>query len=96
MSARNLGYAGAVRTAYEQVFTLAAIFNCSLNGKDATLDVSPRSGLAVVKAKDGSDQSCFNWSTVTRVMKEHGGRFVTRGNEAPVRRWGSNPLMALV
>lgn len=94
--AKSLNHAGAVRQAYEQVFTLASIFSCTLNGKDATLDVSPRSGLAVVKAKDGSDQSCFNWSTCSRVMKEYGGRFLTRGNEAPVKRWGSNPLLALV
>jgi hypothetical protein len=94
--AKSLGYAGAVRSAYEQVFTLASIFNCTLNGKDAALDVSPRSGLAIVKAKDGSDSSCFNWSVVTRVMKEHGGRFVTRDNQAPVKRWAANPLLALV
>jgi hypothetical protein len=94
--AKSLSHAGAVRSAYEQVFTLASVFSCTLNGKDATLDVSPRSGLALVKAKDGSDSSCFNWSVCIRVMKERGGRFVTRGNEAPVRRWSVNPLLALV
>jgi hypothetical protein len=95
MSAKNLQRAGALRFAYQSVFDLAGIFGCSLNGKDAKLDVAPASGLARVQAKDGSDTAVFNWSVCTRVMKECKGNFVTRDlREVPQRRWTINPLLA--
>lgn len=94
--AKSLGYAGAVRSAFGQCFELASIFGAKLNGKEARLDVSPKSGLARVRTVDGSDSAVFNWSVATTVMRERKGEFVTRDNQAPVRRWGSNPLLALV
>lgn len=84
-------------TTLDQVFTAANVFGCTLNGKEATLDVSPKTGLALVKARDESDRAVFNWSVATVVMRERKGAFVTRGNETmPQRRWGSNPFLALI
>lgn len=50
----------------------------SLNGKPARLDVAPGSGLAEVKAADGSDRMVLNWSIATTVMKRKKGAFVSR------------------
>ena len=62
------------------LFEQAACFGCSLNGKPASLDVAVSSGLAEVKCHDGSDRACFNWTVAQTVMKERGGRFVSRDN----------------
>lgn len=77
---KGSSYGSAVRSAYGQVFELANLFECSLNGKAARLDVSKRSGLAEVTAKDGSDRAVFNWPVAMKVMKEKCGRFVSRDN----------------
>jgi hypothetical protein len=85
---KSLAFNGAVRSAYGQVFDLAGIFGCSLNGVAARLDVSQRTGLAEVKTVDGQDRAVYNWSVATQVMQRRKGQFVTRDNQEPVvRRW---------
>lgn len=66
------------RISREQVFDLAQIFGCCLDGKDAKLDVSPQSGLAEVKTLDGQHRACFNWSVATMVMRDLRGQFLTQ------------------
>lgn len=72
------GVSGARERVDGSIFDLERTFGCLINGKPARMDVAPISGLARIRASDGSESAVFNWSVAERVMKRQGGRFVTR------------------
>lgn len=74
----RVGTRGA--STHADLFEQAACFGCTLNGKPASLDVARSSGLAEVRCHDGSDRAVFNWTVAQHVMKEKGGRFISRDN----------------
>jgi len=85
---------GKKQISSEQLFFLANTLEaCSLDGVPAVLELGSKGALARVRDR-ANRTACFNWSVAARVIKEQGGRFITRQARAernPVR----NPLRQL-